>query len=303
MTGASPWALELEGVSKLYEVSSGGMFSRRSSFTALAPMTLRVPRGHAVGIVGESGSGKSTLGSIALTSVEPTTGSVILTGQRTDDLKGDELRAARRRVQAVFQDPGAALNPRRSVMQSMLEPLQAVGVTGDEARRVASDLLASVGIDAQRAGSRPGRFSGGQRQRITIARALAAEPEIVVADEPVSALDVSVQAQILNLFRDMQQRRDLSTLFVSHDLGVVSYIADTVIVLYRGEIVEAGPADLVIGNPAHPYTCALKKAAVGSDDVMSDTRAPLVEQCEIVAEGLTRLADGRLVRPDATAQS
>ncbi len=228
-------------------------------------VSLTLTRGETLGIVGESGCGKSTLGRIALTLLPPSSGRVLIDGADPARLRGRARRQLRRSIQAVFQDPAGALNPRLTIGQSISEPLRASGQYAGNARQrkdAVGALLEMVGLDPARASARPRELSGGQRQRVVIARALAARPDVVVADEPVSALDVSVQAQVLNLFRDLQQRRQMSCLFISHDLAVVGFVADRIAVMYLGEIVELGPAAAVLATPRHPYTKTLKAAAL-----------------------------------------
>jgi oligopeptide/dipeptide ABC transporter ATP-binding protein len=238
-------------------------WSRPPRLQAVRAVSLTLARGETLGIVGESGSGKSTLGHIALTLLAPSSGRVLIDGTDPARLRGQGRRELRRRVQAVFQDPAGALNPRLTIGQSIAEPLKAAAC-GGRARREArvAELMEMVGLDPGRVGDRPRGLSGGQRQRVVIARALALEPDVIVADEPVSALDVSVQAQVLNLFRDIQRARQMSALFISHDLAVVGFVADRVAVMYLGEIVELGPTARLLEDPAHPYTRALKTAAL-----------------------------------------
>jgi ABC-type oligopeptide transport system ATPase subunit len=226
---------------------------------ALEGVSFDLRKGEILGLVGESGSGKTTLGRCVQRLIEPSSGEIIFAGRKLRELTGPELRAIRRRIAFVFQDPYASLNPRLTVGRIIGEPMEihALGGTrGNRASRIQS-LLAEVGLPAD-AGSRyPHQFSGGQRQRIGIARALAADPDLIIADEPVSALDVSVQAQILNLLAELRERRGLAMLFISHDLEVVRYLCDRVAVLYRGHIVETGSTEAVICRPQDPYTRAL----------------------------------------------
>jgi oligopeptide/dipeptide ABC transporter ATP-binding protein len=254
--------LDLQNISKDYTLRRTS-WSQPPRLHAVRDVSLTLTRGETLGIVGESGSGKSTLGRIALTLLAPSSGRVLVDGTDPARLRGSARRALRRRIQGVFQDPAGALNPRLTIGQSIAEPLKAAGDGGRGHRegRVA-ELMDMVGLDPGRAGSRPRALSGGQRQRVVIARALATEPDVIVADEPVSALDVSVQAQVLNLFRDLQQARQMSALFISHDLAVVGFVADRMAVMYLGEIVELGPASGILEAPAHPYTRALKAAAL-----------------------------------------
>ena len=226
-----------------------------TALRAVDGVSFQIARGESVGLVGESGCGKSSLGR-ALIQLEPLrSGSVSFGGRLVAGLGGRDRFAFRRRVQMVFQDPYGSLNPRLSVGGAMDEVLRVHGMADAGARRArTAELLEAVGLDAAYARRYPHEFSGGQRQRVGIARALAVEPELLIADEPVSALDVSVQVQILNLFRDLRRRLGLTYLFVAHDLAVVRYVCDRVLVMYRGRIVEEGPAADVFARPAHPYS-------------------------------------------------
>jgi peptide/nickel transport system ATP-binding protein len=226
---------------------------------AVSGVDLDVQRGETVGLVGESGCGKSSLGSAVLQLPPPTSGSVRFEGQELTALKGNELRTLRRRFQMIFQDPISSLNPRRKVFDIVSEPLAIAGIEGDRRAKV-NDLLEAVGLDPAAGERRPHQFSGGQCQRISIARSLVLEPELLICDEPVSALDVSVQAQILNLLEDMKARYGLTMLFIAHDLAVVKNISDRVAVMYLGRIVELAPADALYRDPRHPYTAALLAA-------------------------------------------
>jgi oligopeptide/dipeptide ABC transporter ATP-binding protein len=229
-------------------------------------VSFAISKGEAVGLVGESGSGKSTIGRLLLGLLEPSEGSVRLDGRDIAKLSAKELRKLRRRVQLVFQDPYSSLDPRRRVGAQITDGLAIHGIVPSEERpaRVRA-LLEQVGLDPTHADRYPHEFSGGQRQRIGIARALATTPDFIVADEPVSALDVSVQAQVLALLADLRQRLSLSLLFISHDLPVVRSLCDRVIVLYLGRIMEEGPVADVMERPRHPYTRALLSAAPSID--------------------------------------
>jgi len=225
---------------------------------AVDDVSFEVARGEAFGLVGESGSGKTTVARCVMRLVTPTSGEVRLAGRDLLALRGAELRAARRDLQLVFQDPGASLNPRMKVGRAVEEPLviHGVGRASDRQARVA-ELFSLVGLDPSHVHRRPAEFSGGQRQRIALARALALNPSLVVADEPVSALDASIQAQVLELFVDLQVRLNLTYLFIAHDLRVVRRLCPRVAVMHQGKIVEAGPTEEVLGAPKHPYTQAL----------------------------------------------
>ncbi|MFE0752469.1 ABC transporter ATP-binding protein [Inquilinus sp. NPDC058860] len=238
-----------------------GAFGRGPLVRALDDIHFDVGRGEVVGLVGESGSGKTTIGRSVLRLIEPTAGEVVFDGQDLTKLSGGAMRRQRRRMQYIFQDPFASLSPRMTIGEILTEGLaiQRIG-TGRERLARARAALEAVELPADAVDRYAHEFSGGQRQRIGIARALALEPEFLVADEPVSALDVSVQAQIVNLLRDLQLRLGLTMLFISHDLAVVEYICDRVIVLYLGRIMEIAPSERLYAAPKHPYTRALLSA-------------------------------------------
>ena len=233
---------------------------------AAEDVSFDVARGETVGLVGESGSGKSTIGRAILRSIDPTEGEVLFEGRDVARLSQREMKPLRRRMQMVFQDPYASLNPRLRVRSIIGEALDAHGLAQGAAREMRiGELLELVGLEAAHADRFPHEFSGGQRQRIGVARALAVEPDLIVADEPVSALDVSVQAQVLNLLQDLRRRLGLAMLFISHDLDVVELMCERIVVLYLGRVMEIGPAEAVYRAPRHPYTQALLAASPAPD--------------------------------------
>jgi len=257
--GAAP-LLEVRDLVKHYRARA--MLGRSSPpVRAVDGVSLTLGRGQTLGLVGESGCGKTTVGRTIIRLQEPTSGRALLDGTDIFALGPDALRAFRRRVQMIFQDPYGSLNPRMTVGDAIAEGMDIhhIGTRPQRRGRVAT-LLEEVGLDASYASRYPHEFSGGQRQRIGIARALAVEPELIICDEPVSSLDVSVQAQVLNLLSDLQRARRLSYLFIAHDLAVVRQVADRIAVMYLGRIVETGAADRVLSSPRHPYTVALRSA-------------------------------------------
>jgi oligopeptide transport system ATP-binding protein len=257
----SPPLLEVHELKK-YFPQHGGLFGRVKNYVkAVDGVSFTLSRGRTLGLVGESGCGKSTLGRAILYLQPPTSGQVRLEGQRIDEMGSAGLRAARRNMQIIFQDPYASLSPRRTVAQIIREPLdvQRIGSSSERRERVEA-LLNIVGMRRNALNRYPHEFSGGQRQRIGIARALALNPKFIVADEPVSALDVSVQSQVLNLIDKLKADRDISFLFISHDLAVIQHVSDDVAVMYLGKIVEQASAQDIYANPQHPYTRALLSA-------------------------------------------
>ncbi|NDB00822.1 MAG: dipeptide ABC transporter ATP-binding protein [Betaproteobacteria bacterium] len=311
--------LELSGLTKHYPVRKG-LFSRISgSVRAVDGVDLSLQSGQTLGIVGESGCGKSTVGKTILRLQEPTAGQIWLGGTEVTTLSEEQMRAHRRQVQMVFQDPYSSLNPRMRVGQIIAEPLENFDIAhGAEKDRQVLALLDKVGLRQDAVARFPFEFSGGQRQRLGIARALALNPRLIVADEPVSALDVSVQAQVLNLLMDLQEEFGLSYLFVSHDLAVVEHIGHRIAVMYLGRIVELAPRERIFAQPQHPYTEALMAAApiaapkarsarlVIEGDVPSPinpppgchfhTRCPYAEaRCRVDAPPLQEIAPGHVV--------
>ena len=252
--------LEVKGLTKHF-TSKQGLFSKEKVVRAVDGVNLAVYPGETVSIVGESGCGKSTTGRCILRLIEPTDGEILFEGKDIRRLSGAELRKARRDMQLVFQDPFASLNPRKSVGQILEDPLIVHGIgTPAERRKQVEEIIEIVGLSKQQLSRFPHEFSGGQRQRIGIARALILRPKLIVADEPVSALDVSIQAQILNLMQDLQKEFSLTYLFISHDLSVVRHISDRVAVMYLGKVVEVADKKRLYEQPTHPYTQALLSA-------------------------------------------
>lgn len=258
----APPLLSVRNLYKRFPVR-GSLFSRQKlQVHAVEDVSFEVRRGHVVGLVGESGSGKTTTGRAVLRLVEPTSGEIVFDGVDLMTLPKAALRPYRRRMQIIFQDPFASLNPRMSVEALVAEGLRVHRLASGEAKRArVVELLEQVGLGADHLGKYPHEFSGGQRQRIGIARALAVDPSLIVADEPVSALDVSVQAQVVNLLKDLRESLDLTMLFIAHDLGVVEYLCDEVVVMYLGRVMEVATTKQLYANPVHPYTQALLSAA------------------------------------------
>ena len=245
-------------------LSVSGLSKSFKTVKAVRDVSFTIPRGKTFGLVGESGSGKSTTARLVLRLVEPTAGRIAFRGRDLSALSASDLRRERRHMQMIFQDPFGSLNPRMSVRETLVEPQFVHGIgTAAEQLKVAERLLAEVSLPRAALDRYPHEFSGGQRQRIAIARALSTNPDLIVADEPVSALDVSVQAQVLNLMRDLQDRHGTTMLFISHDLRVVQFMCDEIGVMYLGEIVEQGPRDRIYNAPAHPYTKALLASVPG----------------------------------------
>jgi len=270
--------LSIQSLSKNYEL--GSAFSRGKDVVhAVENINLEIFEGETLGIVGESGCGKSTLGRMIVRLEEPSSGSITFEGKDLAKESNKKMRTIRKRLQMIFQDPYASLNPRRQIGKIVEEPLRVHGVKASERRAIAQDLLAKVGLDSDAYEKYPHEFSGGQRQRVVIARALALNPRLVVADEPVSALDVSIQAQVLNLFEDLQKEFNLTYIFIAHDLGVVRHVSDRIAVMYLGKIVELAGADDLYEKPAHPYTKALLSANPRMD--ASDTRERIILKGDI----------------------
>ncbi|MCW3492690.1 ATP-binding cassette domain-containing protein [Microbacterium sp. SSM24] len=271
------------------EVAYPGKGFRAKPFQALKGVSLDIRAGETVGLVGESGSGKTTLGRAVLGLAPVTGGSIVYNGQDITHLGRRQRRELSSEIQVVFQDPYSSLNPSLTIEQILSEPLTARGVVAKEAKARVHDLLDRVGLPSNAAGRLPREFSGGQRQRIAIARALALDPKLIVCDEPVSALDLSTQARVLDLFIEIQDRTGVAYLFVTHDLAVVRHISHRVAVMYRGEIVETGDGDRVTSQPEHPYTRRLFMASpVPDPDKQAERR--LARRALIDAEATADVA-------------
>lgn len=308
--------IELRNVTKRYRVSGeNSLFGK--TFAAVQEVSLRVLPGETFGIVGESGCGKTTLVRLMMCLDRPTEGEVWFRGQRIDDLSEARRRKLRPRFQMVFQDSGSSLNPRKRVEDILREPMR-YHINRDVkwADQRVDALMEMVGLPLEMKKRYPHEFSGGQRQRVCIARALSLDPDVLVLDEPVSALDVSVQAQILNLLRDLQEKLGLTYVFIGHGLGAVHYMSHRIAVMYMGRVVETGPSDTLFDRPAHPYTRALLDAAPVADDTLRDRKrvqmageieaaadplsCPLLPRCPFSRENcrgdgrVLREADGRL---------
>jgi peptide/nickel transport system ATP-binding protein len=272
--------LDVQHLSKHFVSRSGWLGRGTTNVRAVEDVSFHIQPGEVLGLVGESGSGKTTVGRSILRLVEPTSGSVVFDGVDITQLPPGEMRAYRKKMQIIFQDPFASLNPRMTVDRIIGQALEIHGLAPGAARhdRIV-ELLERVGLTAAHFGRFPHEFSGGQRQRIGIARALAVGPQFIIADEPVSALDVSIQAQVINLLRDLQRELGLALLFIAHDLGVVEYVSDRVIVMYLGRIMEIAPSRELYLNPRHPYTEALLSAIPVPDPTVK--RKPILLQGDI----------------------
>ena len=279
--GSRDLLVSVRGLKVHFPIKQGIIFERQvGAVRAVDGVDLDVPRGKTVGLVGESGCGKSTLGRAILRLAPVTAGSVFFEGEDVAKLKGERLRHQRQDMQMVFQDPLASLNPRQSIETILTEPLRAHGIAYDEKRKV-RELLDKVGLPATASRKYPHEFSGGQRQRIGIARAIALEPKFVIADEPVSALDVSIQAQVLNLLEELQTSLGLTYLVIAHDLAVVRHVSDEVAVMYLGAVVEQAPSDALYDKPLHPYTKALMSAVPVPDPLVEATRERILLQGDL----------------------
>jgi len=271
--------LEVQNLKKHFPITSGVLLQRQvGAVRAVDGVSFSVIRGETLGLVGESGCGKSTTGRTILQLYRPTEGNVVFEGQELSTMSGNDLRQMRRRMQIIFQDPFASLNPRMTVGSILSEPLQIHRIYSkkNERQQYVEQLMERVGLNPYFINRYPHEFSGGQRQRIGIARALALEPSFIVADEPISALDVSIQAQVVNLMQELQQELGLTYLFIAHDLSMVRHICDRVAVMYLGKIVELGPVDDVYDNPQHPYTQSLLSAVPVPDPVTEENRQRII---------------------------
>ncbi len=270
--------MRIEDLVVHFPITQGIIFQRKiGAVHAVDGVSLSIPRGQTVGLVGESGSGKSTIGRTLVRLYKPTSGHLFLENEDLATLRGSQLRAVRRRVQMVFQDPFASLDPRLTVGALIAEPMVIHNVgTRDEIRRRTNELLRTVGLNPDFIDRYPHEFSGGQRQRIAIARAISIEPQFIIADEPVSALDVSIRAQILNLMQRLQSSMGLTYLFISHDLSVVRHVAQRTAVMYLGKLMEVADGPEVYVNPLHPYTAALLSAVPIADPRTEKRRSRIV---------------------------
>ncbi|MEG3001504.1 MAG: ATP-binding cassette domain-containing protein [Comamonas sp.] len=260
-TTSTPPLLQVEHLQRSYQLPRRQLWRQPETVAALQDISLQIHTGRSLGVVGESGSGKSTLARLVMALDHPTSGRILLLGHDLSALTASELRAQRRHFQMVFQDPYGSLDPRQTIARIVAEPLEALeSTTADQRRTRVAEVLEQVGLRPGDLDKYPHEFSGGQRQRIAIARALITRPQLIVADEPVSALDVSVQAQVLNLMQDLQQHHGVTFLLISHDLAVVQQLCQEVVVLHQGRIVERGTPEQLFTAPQHPYTRQLVQA-------------------------------------------
>ncbi|MCR9254663.1 MAG: dipeptide ABC transporter ATP-binding protein [Alphaproteobacteria bacterium] len=269
--------VQIEGLKMHFPIYAGILRRQVGTIKAVDGVSFEVMRGETLGLVGESGCGKSTIGRALLRLYDPTAGRILIDGEDIVPMRGEQLRQVRPRMQMVFQDPHASLNPRMTVGSIISEPLQVHGALGQQEKNEKVEaLLEAVGLNPRFTNRYPHEFSGGQRQRIGIARALALNPEFIVCDEPIAALDVSIQAQVVNLLEELQERLGLSYLFISHDLSMVRHIADRVAVMYLGKMVEMTTRETLYSNPKHPYTKALLSAVPIPNPEIEATREHIV---------------------------
>lgn len=282
MTDEPDLILSVDGLKKHFPIMQGIFRRQVGAVKAVDGVSFEIYRGETLGLVGESGCGKSTTGRAILRLYPVTDGRIIFEGTDITELKGESLRSIRPRMQMIFQDPFASLNPRMTVGSIVAEPLQEHGThKGQERRDRVEELLALVGLNPVFANRYPHEFSGGQRQRIGIARALALNPEFIVCDEPIAALDVSIQAQVVNLLRQLQGELGLTYLFISHDLSMIRHFANRVAVMYLGKIMELAPSDSVYSEPLHPYTRALLSAVPVPDPNIEEQRERIILQGDV----------------------
>ena len=274
--------LRVDGLSMYFPIFEGLLRKQVGEVKAVDDVSFAINRGETLGLVGESGCGKSTTGRTILKLYQPTAGRIELEGRDITDLSGDDLRQTRPHMQMIFQDPQACLNPRMTVGSIIAEPLdEHTKLKRRQKRERVRELLNSVGMNPDFENRYPHEFSGGQRQRIGIARALALEPKLIICDEPIAALDVSIQAQVVNLLEDLQKTHNLTYLFISHDLSMVRHIADRIAVMYLGKLVELAPRDQLYAMPRHPYTRALLSAVPEPDPAREATRERIILQGDV----------------------
>jgi oligopeptide/dipeptide ABC transporter ATP-binding protein len=281
-----PPILEVEGLKKHFPIRSGFLQRVTGWVKAVNGVDFQIPRGHTLGLVGESGCGKSTVARMILRLLKPDAGRICFRGQDIGRIDEKQMKPLRKQIQIIFQDPYGSLNPRMTAGESVAEGLRTLGLASGKRRSDRLDeLFTMVGMSPEYADRYPHEFSGGQRQRIGIARALSVDPSLIICDEPISALDVSIQAQIINLLKDLQQQLGLSYLFISHDLNVVGYLCSRVAVMYKGFIMEHGPAEALFEDPRHPYTRKLL-AAIPEPDPARRKAAAAQEEEPVEADAL-----------------